>query len=242
MFGRCVEATKYNKWVAEERPHIFASLSYAPSPLVAKNVWCKNGSDVVNETLNKIEVIKKMLGSYMTRTSANVVYYKNTGVNHWLCVTSDAPKCYRGDEASNSSRETHLYFESKHHADMALCLLNSSTFFFRYQQLTNCRDFNPSDITGFPLPPSLMTEDFSALARSLSQDMEAKSGWVVREQAQTGSIRLQFFMPRLSKPIIDQIDRVLAKHYGFTEEETDFIINYDIKYRIGRGGDEAEEA
>ena len=37
------------------------------------------------------------------------------------------------------------------------------------------------------------------------------------------------------KPIIDKIDRVLAKHYGFTDEELDFIINYDIKYRMGLG-------
>ena len=41
------------------------------------------------------------------------------------------------------------------------------------------------------------------------------------------------FNPQLSKPIIDEIDKVLAKHYGFTEEELDFIINYDIKYRMG---------
>jgi hypothetical protein len=26
---------------------------------------------------------------------------------------------------------------------------------------------------------------------------------------------------------------MLAKHYGFTDEELDFIINYDIKYRMG---------
>ena len=31
-----------------------------------------------------------------------------------------------------------------------------------------------------------------------------------------------------------QFDRVLAKHYGFTDEELDFIINYDIKYRMGK--------
>ena len=24
-----------------------------------------------------------------------------------------------------------------------------------------------------------------------------------------------------------------ARHYGFTEEELNFIINYDIKYRMG---------
>jgi hypothetical protein len=27
---------------------------------------------------------------------------------------------------------------------------------------------------------------------------------------------------------------VLAKHYGFSDEELDFIVNYDIKYRMGR--------
>jgi len=30
-----------------------------------------------------------------------------------------------------------------------------------------------------------------------------------------------------------EIDRALAQHYGFADEELDFIINYDIKYRMG---------
>ena len=42
--------------------------------------------------------------------------------------------------------------------------------------------------------------------------------------------------------MMDEIHRVLSKTYGFTEEELDFIINYDIKYRMGRGNaDEDEE-
>jgi hypothetical protein len=32
-----------------------------------------------------------------------------------------------------------------------------------------------------------------------------------------------------------------ARHCGFTDEELDFIINYDIKYRMGRGAGEEEE-
>lgn len=43
-----------------------------------------------------------------------------------------------------------------------------------------------------------------------------------------------FFIGK-SKHIIDEIDKVLARHYDFTEEELDFIINYDIKYRMGDG-------
>lgn len=36
---------------------------------------------------------------------------------------------------------------------------------------------------------------------------------------------VQCIIPKHSKPTIDETDRVLAKHYGFTDEELDFIIN-----------------
>ena len=34
---------------------------------------------------------------------------------------------------------------------------------------------------------------------------------------------------------------MLAGHYGFTAEELNFILNYDIKYRLGRSTEEEEE-
>ncbi len=49
-----------------------------------------------------------------------------------------------------------------------------------------------------------------------------------------GNVNESFaYQKKYSKSIIDEIDKVLAKLYGFTEEELDFIINYDIKYRMG---------
>jgi hypothetical protein len=48
------------------------------------------------------------------------------------------------------------------------------------------------------------------------------------------------FNVKEAKPIIDEIDRVLAEHYRFTDAELDFIINYDIKYRMGREAEEGE--
>ena len=50
----------------------------------------------------------------------------------------------------------------------------------------------------------------------------------------TGKVVYDEFYPKYSKPIVDEIDKVLAQHYGFTDEELDFIINYDIKYRMGK--------
>ncbi len=52
-----------------------------------------------------------------------------------------------------------------------------------------------------------------------------------------------------SGPMLDEINRVLAAHYGFTAEQLDFIPstslragNYDIKYRMGREEEIAEES
>jgi hypothetical protein len=43
--------------------------------------------------------------------------------------------------------------------------------------------------------------------------------------------------------IICEIDRVLAQHYGLTDEELDFIAIYNSKYRMGRAaGLPADEA
>ncbi len=40
---------------------------------------------------------------------------------------------------------------------------------------------------------------------------------------------------------MQQIDRVLAQHYGFTDDELDFILNYDIKYCLGLDGGQEDE-
>ncbi len=32
-----------------------------------------------------------------------------------------------------------------------------------------------------------------------------------------------------------------SRHYGFTAEELDFILNYDIKYRLGRSTETDDE-
>lgn len=48
------------------------------------------------------------------------------------------------------------------------------------------------------------------------------------------TLTVQCTLPKYSKSIIDEIDRVLGQRYGFTDEELDSIINYDIKYRMGQ--------
>ena len=74
------------------------------------------------------------------------------------------------------------------------------------------------------------------LGRALMKDLHDKSQSKTINTKIGDSIIYEEFFAGGSKPIIDEIDHVLAEHYGFTERELDFIINYDIKYRMGREG------
>jgi len=76
-----------------------------------------------------------------------------------------------------------------------------------------------------------------ALGARYLKDLDKNSTMLVREQKQTGTTETQSFKIQKSKPILDEIDTALAPHYGFTAEELDFIVNYDIKYRLGRDTD-----
>jgi hypothetical protein len=76
--------------------------------------------------------------------------------------------------------------------------------------------------------------DLRKLAARLTIDLQAKSKLRRMSFKDTGTLTIQCMFPGKSKHIIDEIDHALAEHYGFTDEELDFIINYDIKYRVGR--------
>lgn len=115
------------------------------------------------------------------------------------------------------------------------CVLNSSLFYFFYKNYSNCRDFSEREIYAFSIGE--MTNELIEILNGLEiqlrisyqQNRELKS-----RVYDSGYIQYDEFYPAKSKVIIDEIDTALAAHYGFTDEELDFIINYDIKYRMGK--------
>jgi hypothetical protein len=85
-----------------------------------------------------------------------------------------------------------------------------------------------------PIPDSLLKDkSFVPLSKRLTKSLYENAETRIRTRADGSKQKELNFKVALSKGIIDEIDRILAKHYGFTDDELDFIINYDIKYRIG---------
>jgi len=130
--------------------------------------------------------------------------------------------------------------------DVFLAILNSNLFYWMLTLYSDCRNLNKREIymARFDVEKAQQSvlNALSRLARQLMKDVQANSRLVDMNYKTMGKLSIQCIYPKFSKPIIDDIDRTLATHYGFTDEELDFIINYDIKYRMGRdagdGGDE----
>ena len=110
-------------------------------------------------------------------------------------------------------------------------ILPSTSFFIWWLALSDCYHLNRPEVLAFPM---CQDDALETLSEDLERDMQAKSRRRTYRYKATGKVEYDEFYLKLSKPIIDKIDRVLAEHYGFTDEELDFIINYDIKYRMGR--------
>ena len=112
--------------------------------------------------------------------------------------------------------------------------MNSTLFYWYFYLSSDCWHLTNKEVFSFPIEcEDINSEQSRKLLIELMADLKTNSVRYKRKSKNSGSQEFDSFYPAKSKFIIDRIDTVLAQHYGFTEEELDFIINYDIKYRMG---------
>ncbi len=242
-----VFSTGLTKWASEERGVLFQRIVYenAGRPL-RPYVLPKISSGLERAIVEKLETLPGRLGSSFVKRSSTRIYYRIGGGRYWKIYTDFQPRFVLNGKKSVSSRENYLYFGSAAQRDSAIAVLSSTLFYWYFMLTTNGRDLNPIDLREFPVGvDGFASAESSALGRLCSRlmvDYRTNSAMLKKTSLKTGQIEYQEFYPRKSKTgIIDRIDQMLAKHYGFTDEELDFIINYDIKYRMGRGAGDAKE-
>ena len=228
-------STAYLKWNSYIRDYLIPSLRYAECPRNRGVFWVpKLGHPLESSILGKFTSFQTPMEIFTGRTGI-AVYYRTTGGLYWKIFTDFAPEFYVNGVAGNSSREARLFLRKKKHVTSAVALLSSDLFWWWYTITSNLRDLNPYDWRNFPVPESAMNDPrVQELGRNYITDLQRNSTILVRNQKSTGRTETQSFKVQKSKPIIDKIDKALAPHYGFTDEELDFIINYDVKYRMGR--------
>ena len=226
--------TGYLKWNADVRNHLLQAISFVKCPRNRNKFWApKLGQHIESSILKQFQKIGKVLEEF-TGKSSNLIYYRTTGGLYWKIFTDFPPLFSVNGVSSRSSRETNFALADKDHVPAIIAILSSDLFWWWYTISSNLRDLNPSDWRYFPISESAINDpEIRRLGSAYIDDLRANSTMLVRNQRSTGKTETQSFKVQKSKHIIDEIDNALASHYGLTDEELDFIINYDIKYRMG---------
>jgi hypothetical protein len=241
---KLLHTSAYYRWSDEYRPMLLSMIEYADvSEVRFPNSIPKIKRDIERDIWSKIQKTKKFLFAGVSAT--NRIFYHNAP-RYWIRAMDSAPYFWNergGEQVSVQVKTLSLDKESQ---PVVMSCLNSSLFYWWFIILSDCRHLNLREIENFPMGVDKMAKgNKGVLADLASQMMQSLRANAKRKDCvyrTTGRVVYDEFYPKYSKPIIDEIDRVLAAHYGFTDEELDFIINYDIKYRMGLvgGGDEDE--
>ena len=241
-----IGTTGFIKWTSEQRDNLFELINYNDVIEKPKTYSIpKFSSEIENEIIKKMKLGRGLLGRSFLSKSNHTLFYRIGGGRYFKVFTDFQPSFFLNGKASVSSRESNLYFDNNEFRNASISILSSTLFYWYFIMTTNCRDLNPSDLKEFPINLADISEpilsSLSTLCEKIMIDYREKSLIKDKVSTQTGEIRYQEFYPRLSKPLLDEIDKVLAIHYGFSGAELDFILNYDIKYRMGASAQEEDE-
>lgn len=214
-------STSIQRWNNEHRKLLFSKLSYAPA-FLNRSIW-RTSSSIETNIYNKFNLHRE--ATLMLRDKGAELHYRTAGVRYWIIFLNNG---FGTESLSNKV----VHFESDKVAQFFMAALNSNLFWWYYA--LNYDMFNLKDYMIFNFKLNYVeSSKIISLAPKLEKDLELHKVKQGIKSKTRGEVTTSYYQKKQSKCLIDKIDIELALIYGFTEEELDFIINYDIKYRMG---------
>lgn len=235
-----IYTTTVKRWYANARSVLFQTLEYVATNQSHQPQILKLGNSIEVSILEKF-LRNKEIKHYVSpnpRQDKNFISYRTAGGGYWVTILTSK---FETESLSNKTTA----FIPEYNAGVFMAALNSSLFWWYY--FTNYDLFNLKDYMLFAFrltypEDKSVEQELVKLSKRLEKELLSNSiKYLIRSKTRGDSYTLKYQNFK-SKPIIDEIDRALARHYGLSDEELDFIINYDVKYRMGAsaGEDDSE--
>lgn len=222
---KSINTTNYLRWNAEARDCLFSSLSYQTVSSLRPNLSIpKIGSEVEANLFSKI-FQKNSLSRLALESGPTEKIYIHSGGRYFR-------KCIK----RRLSNEYKPYEFPSAYTQGVIAALSSSLYYWIWISYSDTYHVVKGDVHSFPIATKALVDyRLIELSNVFLKDIEANAKVRIRNRAD-GSVQKEVnYQIGRSKHVMDEIDKALAPHYGFTPEELDFIINYDIKYRMGLG-------
>ena len=230
--GRNIESkiytTEIHRWYSHTREFLFSNLSYINDSQYLIGSFVKIGTKIETSIKRKYYA-NNAISKYLSNTSNdNTLYYRSAGGGYWISILNRPFDSY-----TTSNRQAS--FATKYISLVFSAFMNSNLFWWYYSTNFDLFNFTEGWMFGGRLtyPESHIIDTLSKLSNYMENSLRNNAYHYTINSKTNGLQETVTYRKYLSKSLMDEIDKVLAVHYGFTDEELDFIINYDIKYRMG---------
>ena len=205
--------TKINKKLSSQSiDSVIKNMSFVNSVnFTQSGAFCKIGLPIEKSIMQKLysqkQTIKDLMGGKQK------LYYRTTGGRYYKIYTSYSTK---------SSKENSFNVEN---SKLVAALMSSTLFYWFRNSYSNNRDNYVSEFERFPIPnfSKEIINTLEKLGKEYETDIEKNHDY---------SNGVKTYKIRKSKHIIDKIDRLICPLYGLTEEEMEFIIGYELEFRV----------
>ena len=233
----CRYSTRLNKFTPSTRTLLFRLLNYTRDISQFRHVFnfCfpKLSDEIENSILSKVITNTKLVSIREKNKTRSKISYRTAGGLYWKVVINfDFP--YQSTSNKTS------YFRQDVDSNVITSFLNSNLQWLLCTISFDTLNFKDYYIFNLPFSYCSMSEENKCLLHNFCETL-MKNYKSYAKHTYRGKTPCYEITAKNAKLIIDEIDKVLARHYGFTEEELDYIINYDIKYRMGDELGDGEE-
>ncbi len=224
-----------------ERPHaLFVMGLVGHNATLHGHRLGKLGTLAETNVVRKLDSSQLQLESLTTRASDIVLYYQEA-CRYWVKACKGLPFFKRNGAHIPPPHGRTIDFADRAACAFSACLMNSTLFYWFYSCFSDCEHINDVLVRTFRVPQSWSQSPWIEIEKRLAHDLKSHSRRKKIYTKQGHEIEYDELDASQSKPLLDEIDVTLARNYGLTEAELDFVINYDIKYRVAAGADGEEE-
>ena len=183
----------------------------------------KMGKKIEQEILEKLFDKKKNIIDIQDENGKGI-YYRAAGGRYYNVVTN---------YPTHSSAEKELLVCEKYQ-NLLGAILSSSLFYWIQQLYSDTLNLKKYEIEILPLPiENILDKELDTINNlyiNYLQDIEKNA--IIKNANYNKISSFKEYKLRKSKLLIDKLDREIGKLYSLTDEEINYIINYDIKFRI----------
>ena len=240
--GAVTRTAGYRRWSAEERAVLLDIVSFElllKEQISGANPWPKVALEAEQTILRALA--GGSVAAHLSKTAPPI--YVHRIVRYFIKALNTPPLFIDAMGNQGKSDDYKVLSIDPEYSDAVVACLNSSIFYWYWRLTSDGFHCGYGDIYRFPFHGVSLNshrDEISRLARSLMVDFE-KNSLSKSITTKAGKIQYQEFSPKNAKPIIDEIDEVVASAWGLAPESMDYLINYDIKYRLGLVGDAGDD-